>query len=157
MNRVSTWATLFALILIPTQSLAGEVMTKEETNVLSAVQTMTAAFQKGDIDAVMSSYEPEATVVFHPEAPVSDAAQIREMFTGMSTINPIFVYKGHDVLINGDIAIHLAPWSMKGRTPDGKDVAQSGLSVSVLRKQEDGSWKMVIDNPHGAALMTPNQ
>jgi len=45
--------------------------------------------------------------------------------------------------------IWIAPWSMAGTTSDGQEIQQSGLSVAVLRRQADGGWKMVIDNPHG--------
>ena len=157
MNRVITGAFSLVLISISTFVTAGEIMTKESKDVLVVIEKMTSAFQKGDIDTVMSSYEPAATVLFEPGNPVSNAAQLRDMFTAMSAVNPVFTYSGHDVIINGDIAIHTAPWSMTGRGPDGADIAQSGLSVAVLRRQADGNWKMVIDNPHGAALMSPQK
>lgn len=75
------------------------------------------------------------------------------MFAGMAAANPEFVYAGHDVIVSGDIAMHIAPWEMTATTPDGQEIAQSGLSVAVLRKQADGGWKMVIDNPHGGQLL----
>jgi ketosteroid isomerase-like protein len=34
---------------------------------------------------------------------------------------------------------------MTARTQDGREIVQSVLSVAVLRRQADGSWK-VIDN-----------
>jgi ketosteroid isomerase-like protein len=43
---------------------------------------------------------------------------------------------------------------MTGKSPDGQEIKQSGLSVAVLRRQADGGWKMVIDNPHGGRLLS---
>lgn len=128
-------------------------MTQDQTNVLNAITAMTEAFQTGDIDRVMASYEDKATVVFEPETPTSDNAALAEMFTGMTAINPKFTYAGHEVFVNGDIALHISPWSMEGTMPDGQAISQSGLSVAVLRKQPSGEWLMVIDNPHGAHLL----
>jgi len=91
--------------------------------------------------------------ILEPGKPVSDPAVLREMFSGAFMLNPKFTYSGHEVFVAGDIAVHYAPWTMKGRTPDGKDIEQSGLSVAVLRRQSDGEWLMVIDNPHGQNLM----
>jgi len=89
-----------------------------------------------------------------PEAPVSDAAQLEQMFAGMAAMGPEFTYPaGHEVIVSGDIAVHIAPWTMTAQSPDGQTVEQSGLSVAVLRKQPDGGWKMVIDNPHGGRLL----
>lgn len=154
MKRVFAWVMALALTL-PQTLAAGELnMTKDQQDVLTTIQNMTNSFQSNDIAGVMASYESKATVVFEPDAPVSDAAQLEQMFSGMAMVNPVFEYSaGHEVIVTDDIALHIAPWTMTGRSPDGQDIAQAGLSVAVLRKQRDGSWKMVIDNPHGGQLL----
>ena len=99
------------------------------------------------------AHDGNATVVFEPDKPVSDDAAVREMFRQFASMSPQFEYAGHEVLISGDIAVHFAPWNMKGKAPDGTEIDQGGLSVAVLRRQSDGSWLMVIDNPHGQRLL----
>jgi ketosteroid isomerase-like protein len=42
-----------------------------------------------------------------------------------------------------------AKWSVIGTDPDGKPVTMSGRSADVVRRQADGTWKFVIDNPRG--------
>ncbi len=128
-------------------------MTKEEQSVLHVITRMTEAFQNKDIDSVMACYEPNAVVVFEPESPVSNRNTLEEMFTGMSMANPKFTYSGHEVFISGDIATHIAPWEMTAKSPEGNEIKQNGLSIAVLRKQEDGEWLMIIDNPHGSFLL----
>ncbi|MGJ8583943.1 MAG: YybH family protein [Marinosulfonomonas sp.] len=157
MKHAFAWLTALALALHLTSTAESQTMTQDQQDVLNAVQTMTDSFQNHNIAGVMASYENNATVLFEPGAPVSDAAQLEQMFTGMAAVNPVFDYAGHDVIVNGDIAVHIAPWKMTGQTPDGQDLAQSGLSVAVLRRQPDGRWKMVIDNPHGARLLAQDQ
>ncbi|WP_169669589.1 YybH family protein [Flavivirga algicola] len=147
--------TLFCMTSMITnaQIKKSKEMTPEQKNVLSTIEKMTEAFQKKDIDRVMSCYEPNAVVVFEPETPISDTNVLQEMFTGMSMVNPIFSYSGHEVFITGNIATHIAPWQMTAKAPDGTKIEQSGLSVAVLRKQKDGQWLMILDNPHGQFLM----
>lgn len=133
-------------------------MTQDQQDVHAAVQAMTEAFQSNDIAQVMLSYEKQATVMFEPNVPISDARQLEQMFSGMAMVKPVFEYPaGHEVIVSGDIALHISPWNMTGMSPDGQDIAQSSLSVAVLRKQSDGSWRMVIDNPHGGRLIAENQ
>ncbi len=55
--------------------------------------------------------------------------------------------------MNHDLALHLAPWHMTGVGPDGTAVESHGLSVAVLRRQADGRWLMVLDQPYGDALL----
>jgi len=134
-------------------NIEGNKMSTDEENVLGIIENMTASFHRGDLEGVMKTYEDNATVVFEPGKPISDRTVLREMFKGAFTLNPKFTYSGHEVFVSGDIAVHLAPWIMKGQAPDGTVIKQSGLSVAVLRRQSDGEWLMVIDNPHGQSLM----
>lgn len=148
--------TVLLCLAVPLQSLAdqGQSMTQDEKATLAAVENMTRAFQAGDIGAVMNSYEETAAVLFEPGEPVVDSATLNAMFSTMAQMSPEFSYpKGHEVVVVGDIALHIAPWSMLATGPDGAELSQSGLSVAVLRKQADGVWKMVIDNPNGDHLM----
>ncbi len=154
MKHAFAWLMALAVTIPNISTAEGQNMTQDQQDVLSAIETMTAGFQAGDLAEVMHSYEPAATVVFEPEAPVSDAAQLEQMFAGMAAMGPEFTYPaGHEVIVSGDIAVHIAPWTMTAQSPDGQTVEQSGLSVAVLRKQPDGGWKMVIDNPHGGRLL----
>jgi ketosteroid isomerase-like protein len=114
---------------------------------------MTNAFQKGDIDGILRTYEPGAVVVGEPGAPVSGTPALRAMFAGFIAAKPHFTFLGHEVIQAEDVALHLTPWRMAGVAPDGTAVAASGLSVAVLRRQPDGHWLMVIDDPYGDALL----
>lgn len=153
-------ATTVAMLLTPTilpatqnPTEGAEEMT-EEREVHAAVEAMTAAFNGQDLDGILSAYEPGAVVVFEPGHPVHDPARIREMFEGYFAVQPTFSYpNGYDVVVAGDLALHVAPWHMEGHTPDGRSVEQSGLSVAILRKQEDGRWLLVADQPNGQVLL----
>lgn len=126
---------------------------QDQKAVLAAVKKMTKSFHERDIVGVMNSYEANALVVFEPGNPIADAAVLKTAFESAFAINPIFDYSGHEVFVNGDMAMHIAPWHMKGKAPDGTAIEQSGLSIAILRKQEDGEWLMIFDNPHGQFLM----
>lgn len=125
----------------------------DEQEVIDVILKMTTAFHDKDISGVMASYEPGAVIVFEPEKPVSDRAAIQDGFFGFFAVNPKFEYAGHEVFINGNLAVHFAPWTMTGKAPDGTPITQSGLSVAVLRRQPDGRWLMVFDNPFGQHLL----
>ncbi|PCK02980.1 MAG: hypothetical protein COA42_21545 [Alteromonadaceae bacterium] len=129
-----------------------QIMNIEEKKVLATIESMTAAFHAKDIDGVLKSYAPKANVVFEAGMPITDKSQMKEMFQGAFSIDPRFEYSGHEVFIADDVAVHIAPWVMTGKAPDGTKIEQSGLSVAVLKRQESGDWLMVIDNPHGGNL-----
>ncbi|WP_150523758.1 YybH family protein [Roseibium sediminis] len=147
-------AFVFSLITPTISNSAGnEVMTSDEQTILSTVLSMTQAFHSGNIDDVMDTYETSQSIAFEPGQAVSDAKLARQMFQDFSSMQPQFTYSGHEVIVEGDLAIHIAPWTMSGRDPDNNEIEMSGLSVAVLRRQQDGSWKIVIDNPYGSHLL----
>ena len=132
---------------------AKPTMNIEEKKVLATVETMTRAFESGNIEGVMNAYEKNAKVIFEPTLHITDKSQLRQVFKGASAIKPKFTYDGHEVFIADDLAIHIAPWVMTGKAPDGTAIEQNGLSVAVLRRQENGEWLMVLDNPNSDNLL----
>ncbi len=52
------------------------------------------------------------------------------------------------VLEADDLALVVGTWTFEGTGPDGEPVR---LSADVLRRQADGTWRFVIDNPWGTA------
>ncbi len=129
-------------------------MNKEENNVVGSVEAMTSAFSSRDIGRVLASYENNAVVIPEPGVKLDNVADIKTMFEGAFQIKPEFSYpNGHEVYVSNGLALHIAPWEMEGVAPDGTIIKSSGLSVAVLRKQSNGSWLLVIDNPHGQTLL----
>lgn len=124
----------------------------EETQVISLIDKMISNLQSGDIPRVMSTYADDAIVMFEPGVAVTDRKAIEQIFTEMAALKPEVTYSGHEVFIAGNTALQIHPWSMTAKTPDGQEIKQGGLSVVVLQRQTDGSWKMIIDNPYGSRL-----
>jgi ketosteroid isomerase-like protein len=131
-----------------------KTMNSEQAKALNTITSMTAAFHQKDMAGVMASYENGGAVMFEPGNAIRDPEVIQQMFAGFFQINPNFTYpKGHEVYIANDIALHIAPWVMTGKAPDDTEISKNGLSVAVLRKQANGDWLMVLDNPNGQALL----
>ena len=55
------------------------------------------------------------------------------------------------VLEAGDTALVANRWRLTGTTPTGEPVEMAGTSADVLRRRDDGSWGILIDDPWGAA------
>jgi uncharacterized protein (TIGR02246 family) len=125
----------------------------DKAKILSTIDAMTNAFHQGDIDGIMRTYEPDAVVVGEPGTAVSGTPALRAMFAGFIAAKARFTFLGHEVFQAEDIALHLTPWRMAGVASNGTALAASGLSVAVLRRQPDGRWLMVIDDPYGDALL----
>src|SRR5215211_155708 len=96
--------------------------------VQDTINRMTSALERGNIDEVMTTYEPNAVILFEPATPVDDPATVLQLFTALVAANPDFKYGEHEVVVGGDLALHLMPWTMTGTAPDGSTITQGGLS-----------------------------
>ena len=120
----------------------------DQTKILETISAMTTAFAAGDIEAIMKTYEPSAVVVAQPGQLISGDAALRPMFADFIASGVNLTYGAHEVVVAGDTGLHLMAWTAPG--PDGPMTA---LSIAVLHRQQDGSWKMVIDHPFGDGVM----
>ena len=70
---------------------------------------------------------------------------------GFLALKPHFTMKVDGVQSgDGTLALTRSTWSMTGTDPEGRPVTMGGRSAEVVRRQSDGTWKFVIDNPHGS-------
>ena len=109
------------------------------------------AINKGDLETALALYEPNASFVLESGQVVTGLAAIREVMQGFLALKPKFTIEVKAVQSgDGDLALLRAKWSMTGTGPDGKPVTMSGNSTEVVRRESDGTWRFVIDNPRGA-------
>jgi len=108
----------------------------------------------GDIDAALALYEPEAVFVVAPGHVVTGHAAIREVLQGMMAANATGKLDAVTAVpsADGSVAFTRAKGTTTGPGPDGKPVTTHFHSIEVVRKQTDGTWRIVIDDPSGAGL-----
>jgi uncharacterized protein (TIGR02246 family) len=108
------------------------------------------AINNGDLETAIALYESDARFVQDSGEVVTGRAAIREEMKGFLAIKPKFSIKVTGVQsADGNIALTQAKWSVNGTDADGKPVTMSGKSAEVVRRQADGTWLFVIDNPRG--------
>ena len=107
-------------------------------------------FNAGTIDLLLTLYTDDAVLLpaAGQEARGKDA--IREGLNGFLALNGQ-IQMGHPTVVeSGDTALIMVKWTLKGTSPQGGPVEISGQTSDVARRQPDGNWLLVIDNPFGA-------
>jgi ketosteroid isomerase-like protein len=103
----------------------------------------------GDLDSLMTLYEPLACFASQPGQLAKSPDGIRESLRGFIDMNGKLDLKVKRVLKASDLALVTSEWSFRGTGTDGKHVDITSKSADVLRQQPDGTWRFVIDNPWG--------
>ncbi|MFF3669516.1 YybH family protein [Microtetraspora malaysiensis] len=90
----------------------------------------------GDVEGLVALYEPDAVLALPNGQVATGREEIRQAYRHLVADKPTFT-PGQQLptLRNGDLALTSV------RLPDG------GATVEVARRQDDGTWLWVIDQP----------
>jgi ketosteroid isomerase-like protein len=127
--------------------LSESVMSRETPE--QVLKSIVEGINTGNLDALMSLYEPEAAFAPQPGSLAHGPAGVRDSIAAFLAMKGTLDLKVTRVLEAGGLALVVGVWSFAGTGPDGKPVTLTGRSADVLRCQADGSWLFVIDNPWG--------
>jgi len=116
-------------------------------NPYDTIYHLLAARSRGDVAAALACYEPGATVVLQPGNIASGEAAIKT-YTQTTMSLPI-TFGGREIVEADGIALHVSQWTLQTDTGD----KISGRTSDVLRRQSDGNWLLLIDNPWGTQLL----
>ena len=107
------------------------------------------AFGAHDLEAALALYEPGATLIAQPGEVVKGTEAIREALGATLALAPRFDLEFNNAFEAGDVALLFSDWTLSATDPDGNAVELAGRTTDVARRQADGSWLFVIDDPYG--------
>ncbi len=113
--------------------------------------TIVDGINSGDLDALLGLYERDAAFAAQPGTLAHGATGIRESLAGFIALKGELDLRVTRVLEVDDLALVVGTWTFEGTGPDGEPVRLSADNADVLRRQADGTWRFVIDNPWGTA------
>ena len=109
--------------------------------------TFADSVNRANLDALVALYEPDAVFVPAPGVVHRGHAAIRAALAELLALRPTMTTEVREIHEDGDVALAIVDWSLRGSAPDGSEVLQGGKSADVLRKRPDGTWRVSIDHP----------
>ena len=118
------------------------------------IAQLVTAVNAQNLETAMALFESGASFVIKPGVVVNGTAGIRQALEGFMTLKPTLTIESQQIVQAGDIAQFCAKWSLKGIDPTGTAVQLGGRSSSILRRQSNGRWLFLIDNPWGTDIVS---
>ena len=109
------------------------------------------ALNAQDLEAALSLYEDDAILVPESGVLATGFDEILVALADLLALKPTGTIETKTTEITGDVALMHSPWTQVGTGEDGGKVSFSGITAEVVRRQADGTWKYVIDDPWGGA------
>lgn len=115
-------------------------------------RVLVAALESGDIELSVALYETNAVLFKKSGEVMTGLDAIRENNAGVIALKPKFTIAFINATLSGDgtLATNRMKAELAFTKPDGKLVQTNVDTLEVLRKQEDGSWRYIIDDPYGS-------
>jgi uncharacterized protein (TIGR02246 family) len=120
---------------------------------LDVVTQLITAMNACDLESALTLFESGASFVMKPGVVVNGTAGIREALEGFMALKPTLTIEAQQIVQAGDVAQYCARWSITGIDLMGAAVQLGGRSSSILRRQPDGRWLFLVDNPWGTDIV----
>jgi uncharacterized protein (TIGR02246 family) len=123
----------------------GAMLTRPE----DVYAALSAAYNAGDLEAMLSLYDPKAVFVIKPGRVTESPAELRAAMQhvialrGRMSINPDTFTR------SDDLVLVLGKFTLSGSRADGTPFERTSRFADVLRREPDGSWRIAVDNPYG--------
>lgn len=106
------------------------------------------AFNNGDLEAFVAVFDENATAIAPTDGqPVHGREAIRSATAPIFALKPRAKIEVTGKVQGDDLALTHAHWQLRGTDPEGNPVEQQGRGTIVSRRQPDGSWLIVLENP----------
>jgi uncharacterized protein (TIGR02246 family) len=106
------------------------------------------AFNLGDVEALIALYEPNAVLLVNSKE-VIGRESIRQEFERFLARRGRMTLETRGVVESAQgLAVLHGGWMIEPQTGMSGEIATRGLSTEVVRRQPDGTWLFVIDNPY---------
>lgn len=103
----------------------------------------------GDLEGVVELYEPTATLLSPDAGALVGHDALRPYFAAFLAMKPS-IEMGQCTVIHfgGDLAAVHHDWRVELDGPEGTKLALSGKATEIVRRQPDGSWRFILDDPN---------
>ena len=106
-----------------------------------------AAINAGDIEGFVALYEPDARGFNEDGSVIIGHDAIREVVSDLMSLSGQMELTTRFAIEMGDIALLSNEWQFVAN-----ELKLSGITAEVARRQADGRWLYIIDNPYAVAV-----
>jgi ketosteroid isomerase-like protein len=110
---------------------------------------LSEAYNAGDLEALVSLYDPKAVFVIKPGRVTETPAELHDAMQHLLTTRGHLTINPRNFIRSDDLTLVVGTFKLSGRRGDGTPFERTSRFVDVLRRKPDGRWLVAVDNPYG--------
>jgi uncharacterized protein (TIGR02246 family) len=132
----------------PRQLLSKEIKTMSAHKPEDWPRLFEQHLNAGDLEAVEALYDPNARFVPPSGEMIVGREGIRPTLAGLIGMKAQLHGRVTKVVAAGDVALLYTDWQGTTVDPSGKTVEIRSKAIELVRRQADGTWKLIVGDPH---------
>jgi uncharacterized protein (TIGR02246 family) len=125
----------------------------DRTNPAAAVAFFRHCIHSGDLQGAVSCFDKDATYIERDGQEIKGLENIEKAMQHLCTWKPDIKGSKQRVTIVGNSAIWIDKWTLKASMPDGNAIEMTGATACMMKRNADGIWVWVVDNPFAADVL----
>lgn len=109
----------------------------------------TEHLEAGDLDAVVGLYEADARFVTRSGETLVGRERIRPVLRGLIDTKTRLRSRVVRAIAVGDVALLCTDFEGTAVDATGKPAEVRHQAIEILRRQPDGTWKLIVGDPNG--------
>ncbi|WGQ09138.1 hypothetical protein QG516_21740 [Pedobacter gandavensis] len=120
---------------------------------IGAVAFFRNCLKNRDVKGAMSCFDPEGVYIDRDGKEISERTQVEKAMQYLCALGPEIKGAKPHVTTIGNLSLWLDEWEMIGKTPDNQIVKMNGHTACMMKRNTEGIWLWLVDNPFGAAVL----
>ena len=125
----------------------------DRTNIEGSARYFQNCVRNGDVEGALDCFDDEAIYVTGIGTFVTGKENIRKALEQVCGLKPDLQAQRSTGFTVDNITAWVDEWTMKATLPDGTKLEMRGTSSDILKKQPNGNWAYLVDNPYGAEYL----
>jgi len=122
----------------------------DRTSIEGSARYFQNCVRNGDVENAIDCFDDQAIYVTGIGTFVTGKENIRKAIEQVCALKPDLQAQRSTRFTVDNITSWVDEWTLKAILPDGTKLDLKGTSSDILKKQTNGNWVYLVDNPYGA-------
>lgn len=122
----------------------------DRTSPVGAVKYFRNCIYLGDLKGALSCFHPEGVYIERDGQEIKGLDNIEKALRGICLWKPDIQGISQRVAIVGNLAMWTDKYAVKAKRPNGDLMEMEGVTACIMKRNIDGIWLWLVDNPFAA-------